>query len=347
MGGNALRTVETIRLSKLDYAALAERALTELDAAWPLARPHLVRSYRAKPDYGDMDVVVDAEGVPADVAAELRRLFQSTEVVHNGSVWSCDVDGFQLDVLCMPSGDYETACDYFAYNDLGNLMGRVSRRMGFKYGHDGLSWQLRDGDQLVANVEVSKDMPKVFAFLGYDQPAADYATFENGFESLLDVFRFVTTSPWFDPTAYALESRNHTARIRDRKRPSYRTFLEWLERERVPAGARAGETPDCHLVRAMREFPQFTQRLHDAQLGHEAAKNRRARFNGQMAARLTGLAGKALGAFMAHVRNGYPGGRVAFDAWLDTGPSEQDVAVHLRREFERTCQEPNGDRHEA
>lgn len=204
MGGNALKTVAVQRLSAADYAALSARVVGVLQQHWPHARPHLVRSVRNKADFGDMDVLVDRAGLSQDVAGDLRRLFGCQEVVHNGPVYSCDVDGFQLDLVCAASADYAASVDYFAWNDAGNLMGRVARRLGFKYGHAGLSYQLRDGDYLVADVEVSRDMPAVFAFLGYDAPGADYAAYQAGFDSLDAMFEFVAASSYFDPTAYAL-----------------------------------------------------------------------------------------------------------------------------------------------
>jgi hypothetical protein len=316
MGGNALKTVAVHRLSAPEYAALSSRVLGVLQREWPAARPHLVRSFRNKADFGDMDVLVDRSGLPANLASELRRLFASREVVHNGPVYSTEVDGFQLDLVTVDSSHYAASVDYFAWNDAGNLMGRVARRLGFKYGHAGLSYQLRDGDYLVADVEVSSDMPQVFAFLGYDTPGADHAAYQSGFDALEDMFLFVSRSRYFDPSAYALESRNHTARARDRKRVSYRRFLEWLEHHSPSPGPDACAPASLHLARAERAFPAFAVALSNARAGLASSRERRRRFNGELVQSWTGLEGRALGALMARCRMDFDGGPSAFDAWV-------------------------------
>lgn len=338
MGGNALKTIKTTRLDADRYQALAHRVLAVLLAAWPEAKPHLVRSYEMKPDFGDMDIIIDAAGRPGDVESSLRTLFGCTEIVKNGSgqsaIWSCDVDNFQLDIICMPSEDYATAVDYFAYNDLGNLMGRVSRRLGFKYGHRGLSYQLREGNYLVADIVVSRDMPQIFEFLGYVEPQYDYARFDRGFRNLEGVFNFVASSRYFDCTAYALESRNHSARLRDRKRATYRAFLHWLEEGRVSSGKEAGLPGSHHLSRAELHFPGFAADLALAHSAHEAAKRRRQLFNGEVVSSLTGLSGKPLGALMSSIRNGFSDGVEAFENWLDQPATPEAVARYVLDVFE-------------
>jgi hypothetical protein len=329
MGGNALKHTKTSRLTAAEYHHLADKVVATLAQAWPEAKPHLVRSYGNKPDFGDMDVIVDGSGVPQDVAEQLRALFGSQEVVHNGPVWSCDVEGLQLDLIRMPSQDYATAVDYFAYNDCGNLMGRIARRLGFKYGHQGLSYLLREGDHLVAEIEVSRDPESVFRFLGFVEPQYDYRRFCRGFKTLQGMFAFVASSKFFDKTAYALEERNHTARTRDRKRASYRAFLEWLADGRVESGPAAGLPHDHHRSRAKIMFPEFAMRLNAAEQAHGAAKRRREIFNGQAVSALTGRTGKELGTLMAQLRQRYAGGPAAFDAWLDSCPSQEAIDAYV------------------
>lgn len=329
MGGNALKHTKTSRLTADQYHRLAAKVVNTLAQAWPDARPHLVRSYGAKPDFGDMDVIVDGAGVPQNVAEQLRALLGSREIVHNGPVWSCDVEGFQLDLIRMPSGDYMTAVDYFAYNDCGNLMGRIARRLGFKYGHQGLSYLLREGDHLVSEVEVSRDPESIFRFLGFVEPQYDYRRFCRGFKTLEGMFAFVASSRFFDKTAYALEDRNHTARTRDRKRASYRAFLEWLAEGRVESGSCAGKPHDYHRSRAKMMFPEFAMRLTAAEQAHAAAKRRREIFNGQSVSALTGRTGKELGALMAQLRHQFAGGPTAFDAWLDGRPSQESIEAYV------------------
>src|SRR5690606_33914057 len=136
-------------------------------------------------------------------------------------------------------------------------------------------------------------------FLGYD-----YEAFVYGFQTLEQMFAFVASSPCFDPARYALQARNHTARVRDRKRASYRAVLEWLDREQPQAGALAGREPTWYLARAGCHFPALRRQLADALVAHQRQRQRRERFNGDIVAGLTGLAGEALGALIREIRSG-------------------------------------------
>ena len=41
---------------------------------------------------------------------------------------------FQIDFIKVGEENWETSKNYFSYNDLGNLMGRLAQRLGVKYG---------------------------------------------------------------------------------------------------------------------------------------------------------------------------------------------------------------------
>lgn len=323
MGGNALNIIPAQRLPANRYHRLAFRTINALHQRWPGARPHLVRSYFLKPDFGDMDVIVDAEGFSESVGQGLCAMFACTQVVHNRPVWSCDVDGFQLDLICMPPEDYATAVDYYAWNDCGNLMGRVARRLGFKYGHRGLSYLLRDGDHLVSEIHVSRAMPAIFRFLGYDSPMADYERFRRGFATLGEMFAFVSESRYFDPSAYALEDRNHAARTRDRKRPSYCAFLTWLDTQKVRPGNQCGRDPEAHLQRACEVFPEFAVRLAAERGRHAQRIAHKQKFNGHLVAHWTGRSDKELGALMARCRDNHAGGAEGFNRFVATAAREE------------------------
>ena len=320
MGGKALKTMDARRMPAAEYHPFAARVAARLRARWPNARPYVIPAYETKPDFGDLDVLVDRAGVPDDALADLAMAFGSREVIDLKTTIALEVEGFQVDLIMVQSESYPCAAIYFAYNDAGNLLGRVARAMGFKFGFDGLTYLLRVGDRLIAEIVLSRDPRAILEFLGYD-----YEAFVYGFQALEDMFAYVASSPYFDPSRYALEARNHAARVRDRKRPSYRAFLAWLDATNPPAGTLAGQERTAYLERASRFFPRFPAELAEAMTGHTRQLLRRNRFNGHIVAEVSGFTGPRLGALVQEVRNGFPGGQGAFDAWLDTGPS--DVAV--------------------
>lgn len=327
MGGHALKHTPTHRLTADAYHALTDRVLRTLRTVEG-ARVEVIRSYAAKPDFGDMDVLVDRTSVPADLAGMVTTLFAPNELVRNGPVISFDVEAFQVDLICVPSTEFATSRDYFAYNDLGNLMGRTAHRMGFTYGHNGLRYKLREGNFLVADLQVTADMASAFAFMGYD-----HARFEKGFQRREDLFVFAASSPYFTPSAYALEARGHRNRVRDRKRENYQRFLAWLDAEQVPTGAVAHMANEEHLSRAEHLFPAFAQALQATREDLLKARHRKTIFNGERVATLTGLEGKALGLLLRRLRDDYPGGPVAFNAYLDAlDPDQTGTLEHYIHE---------------
>ena len=169
--------------------------------------------------------------------------------------------------------------------------------MGFKFGHNGLMYPLMDGDCLIKELVVTRDFKSAMSFLGYNWN-------RNRFQSLEDMFHFVTQSPWFDPSLFPLKARNHTGRMRDRKRKSYSAFLDWLQAHPNldPDKEMPPKLLNLHLQRALHVFPVFAQDYVQALQAHTEKKERKEYFNGSVVAKLTGLEGTELGKFMAYAR---------------------------------------------
>lgn len=338
MGGNALPT-KGRRIPASEYYPLAVRVCGAFRNVFPGCSAEPVRAYRSKPDFGDLDVLLVADVMPADPRPWIASRFGATEFnppltsqrTRASAPLSFGVDGVQVDLLLHPAAEFAGARDYFAYNDLGNLMGRVAHRMGFKYGHRGLRYMVRDGDYLVDELSVTDQMPAAFGFLGYD-----YARFEEGFDTLLEIFAYAASSPFFDPADYALEGRNHRSRTRDRKRDSYRRFLGWLAQTRVKTGHRAAEASDkarC-LEKAWRDFPSFAESYGNAMEEMGRRRETRENFNGRIVGQWSGLSGQALGNLMARCRDQWPGGERDFERFVresDPGAVQTWVAEILAR----------------
>ena len=313
MGGNALKQTTTRRYEADEYHRLADLVIAALRKAAPGVRFEVVRAVGDKTSFGDMDVLTD---LAADRSMKelVAQTFGDREMVQNGTVLSFPVAELQVDLLRHPGDEFDTARIYFAWNDAGNLQGRIAHRMGFKYGFKGLHYCLRDGTHLVEEIEVSRDMREVFAFLGFDQAGSDFARFDQGFESLAAMFDFVASSRYFDPSAFPLEHRSHKARTRDRKRPTYMAFLRYVAERFGPQGEPTRDDARA-LERALVAFPVFAARLSAAQERLKRQRAVKARFNGALVASLTGLSGQALGRFMASFTSTFES-REAFHEWV-------------------------------
>jgi hypothetical protein len=309
MGGNALKNCETKRLPKEEYLALVERVIfdiqTVLQSGSFYRRVKNIKFYSTKEDFGDADILIDSFSLPGDWIKRLERCWNSKEVVPNGDVVSFEVDGFQVDVIKARSQEFDFAYSYFAYNDLGNLIGRMAKKLGLKYGHDGMWYVFRDGDQVVDTILVSHDPDVV-----YDLLALDKNKVHAGFDTLEDIFEFVASSPYFNPDIYLLENVNHIARVRDRKRKTYNAFLEWckVDPRRFDPVFVFDPHKETYLPMLFSFFETEGFRTKWMLTLSKMLINRhnRDKFNGDIVARITGLTGKELGAFMSWFKDKMP-----------------------------------------
>lgn len=308
MGGNAL-SMQSVRLTKSNYDCLASDVLAALKALYPNNRVSVIKAYREKADFGDLDVLVESTGYDPFVAA---KALNATEVVRNGPVTSIGVvvrpelgavDGnvFQVDLVSQDSAGFEYADAYFSFNDLGNLVGRTAHKMGVTHCHDGLYYYFRDGDHLFRKICLTRDHDTALRFLGYEP-----SVFHAGFDDLESIFKYVTGSAYFNRDIFLLENRNYASRIRDRKRKTYTSFLAWCEaRPDLPAYAYP-ESKAEWLPSIMAFFPEFKTEYARAEADLAELRDVKRRFNGELVSAWTGLQGKELGAVMRHFREGFP-----------------------------------------
>lgn len=331
MGGNALASqgVTTRRITASEYHDhLVPSIMKRLRAIAPSVEAAVIPSYEDKPDFGDVDILVNSDTLPARFVERVLGDFQPKAHVNNGPVLSFDHDGFQVDLIRYGQPIYGFAARYFAYNDLGNLIGRVARSMGFIFGHAGLLYPLRDPEnhsQMIDKILVTRNFALALRFLGYDP-----RVYEGGFEDLESIYRFAASSLFYDPAVFALEARDHRSRTRDIKRPTYRAFLAWAAKHASQPTAGNVPTRDGHLRRARQAFPRFAVRYDDALSEH--ARNRRFReiYNGRLVGKITGLQGRALGQAMASIVSAAGGKAVLRSRVLQAIETMDDAAARRR-----------------
>ena len=220
MGGKAFAG-KTRRFERSEYFNLIDevsRLMVPFSATLVV-----IPAYNEKPSFGDMDILFTPS---IEISKQLLMdTFGSAadEVLHNGGVWSLVYKGFQLDLITTKWDEVEYALNYFSFNDRGNLVGRLAHKLGLKHGHDGLWFPVRSNDHTLGEVLLTLDPAEAEDFLDVARPPVD------GFNTLDEIFANVAASKYFNPDIFLLENRNHTARVRDRKRATYTTFLEWCK----------------------------------------------------------------------------------------------------------------------
>lgn len=308
MGGNAIPKAR--RVPKEEYDAIIAHVvgtgfLVESDEIIDqqgrevqrktLIKGEIVKSYRHKEDFGDIDVVIDDR---VDIVPIFAH-FRPKKCAVNGNVMSIAYDSIQIDFIRTPKEYIQTTLDYFAYNDLGNLLGKIARALGFKYGNKGLIYQYKDENKnVIEDIQVTANLEDILAVFGLDSER-----YKQGFDTMEDIFKFVASSEFFHPELYALENATTANRIRDSKRKTYQAFLEWMESQSF-AGRSSVASRVLERVRHQQVFhcyPHIQERIDALNKEREQDKLFRSRYNGEVVSKLTGLTGADLGQFIMRI----------------------------------------------
>lgn len=220
MGGKALG-YESKRLLKDEFLKVEKIAIEKLSKRFDRVLSTVY--YKNKESFGDLDLIVP-KPVPLDIANWLFQNFNTTKVVSNGDSLensvsiSFDHDGFQIDLIFVHPNNLDIAHFYYSYNDLNNYVSRVATQFGMKFGFNGLFYETSDQDILI-----SKDRKKIYTFLGFS-----YQRYVDGFNTLEETFDYIILSKYFCNKIYQWDELNNINRARNKKRPNYQKFLNYL-----------------------------------------------------------------------------------------------------------------------
>lgn len=290
MGGNAMKDYGTVRLPNADYEGFLHRLLDlfQAEGVHFCTIPYVLE----KQDFGDVDIIVNNSC--RDFCEEVIDQISPAKKV-NGNVTSFIYENVQVDFIYTPAEDMYFSVNYFSYNDLGNLMGRVAHKLGLKLGHDGLWLPVRDGDNKIGEILLTKNYQAAISYLGFD-----LMEYNQGFDTFDQMFEFVAKSHYFNPEIYLLENRNHTARVRDRKRKTYMMFLDWCE-QLDPKDYMPFKPKHEYLPNILVDF-RVTEQYEEIWRELAWKKFLRSRYPADRIRELTGLEGKQLGAFIKYLK---------------------------------------------
>jgi len=291
MGGNAL-SVPTRRYSKDEYFQLQKEITHEL---WFIYQSVLtIPSYKNKDSFGDLDLIVNKPKYD-NLNYFLEWDLGSKQIVTNGEVVSFEYKEFQVDLIHIDPTKLHIARTYFSYNDLGVLMGVLAKRLNCKYGHEGLFYTYYNHDRSYKkDIFLSDEPPVIFNFLDLS-----YFKFLDGFNDLEDIFKYVTTSKYFDTKAFINEEEwNHIRRTRNRKRLNWNKFINYLTTNNIQISNPKIEGVKYYVADYFSKVNLLEQL---DELDHEQVTKSiiKTKFNGEIVSRLTGLTGKELGAFIS------------------------------------------------
>lgn len=298
MGGNIFQ--DNIRLSKEHFEDYSKNVLSKIQKQFPSAK--VIPYYEDKESFGDLDILISGQK-GNNIFDFLQNEFNISldKISNNGSNISFQYNLFQVDLIFVPEEDFNTSYNYFSYNDCSNLIGRISHKLGFKYGHKGLSFIIREGNYQFDEIIVSKDTKKILEFLDFD-----YNVFSNGFKTKDDIFKYVASSKYFNSQIFLLDNRSHSSRIRDRKRVIYSEFLKWVSNNPnlnnypwIKITERGGYQKNQEFLElAFNVFPGFKEKYEQIEKEFQNQLLIKSKFNGDIVRSITGLEDKKLGAFI-------------------------------------------------
>lgn len=318
MGGNALKNTYTRRYSKQEFEDLQKEIISKLEGL-KNTRPLItgseqeryvnlhtpwafIASYNLKETFGDLDILMNKayyDIKDPNFKVDVYNAFHYNEIYYNTDVWSLDYKEFQIDLIFTEMKNFETSINYYAYNDLGNIMGRIANKFGLRYGHDGLKYKLNSvyiKRKYIGEFMVSKDIPKIFKFLKYD-----YDRFVKGFDTINDIFDYAMSTPYFAKEVFYYENLDHQNRTRNRKRATYAAFLDYIKDKEVKPYPFTKDK-EIFFNSIVEFFPEAN--LPELRKQAEEAEKRKAlineKFNGHIVMELIpGITGKEIGKFIS------------------------------------------------
>jgi len=329
MGGLALKNCITRRYNKDEFDLITPIIKSKLLKIF--SKCDMPQYFESKLSFGDADFVccVDSNiSSNFDFKKFILDEFDSKEIFQNTNVYSFEYNELQVDMILMPSESYDTSLRYFAFNDLGNLIGKVAHKFGLKWGFDGLIMPYRIDGKFLGEIVVTKDHREALSFLGFDVDRYD-ATFDT----LDEIFDFVTGSKYFNPWMFDFETLNRINRDRDKKRKTYSSFVEHV----APMKEKGKDAyhyfytdKKAYLGLIDHFFPGFMKEWRELEKKEERKRLVSSFFNGNIVMTYFGLNGVSLGGAIGNFEKSF-GSRAALEDYiLETADTEIIIGLFAK-----------------
>lgn len=296
MGGNAIKSSQRISLEEFQtYCA-------ELKIIFPELKMAIVKSYRQKKDFGDIDIIV--QKIPMfDIKQLVKDRLNPSEIYDNNMFFSFLYKKAQVDFILTPEDEFQNTDDYFGNGDLFNFLGRTARSLNFKLAHNGFYYEEHLDDHYKITTLVSKDTQKILEFLGYD-----YNLWKAGFDTIEEILAYGASSTLFNSLYFTLEDQSHNDRVRNKKRKMYQNMLQYIIDNNIePKPKLTPEERQKFYDKAVQVFgAKFDNEVKEARAKYEIHKQFKALFNGDIVNHITGFEGKSLGKCMKAIHDKYP-----------------------------------------
>jgi len=182
----------------------------------------MTKFYSEKETHGDLDILLKTKDTNGLIDIVNKYLNPEGIVVNDGTI-SFDYDNFQVDLICLDPEIWNTAVQYYSYDPLANLLGKIAKGFGLRYGKDGLYYK-NIGKNNTQKIMLSRDIDEIFKFLGYD-----LNEIKQGFVSLNEIYDFISSGKFFDKELFMPRNLTNNDRKRSMKRPTFKGFLTYMK----------------------------------------------------------------------------------------------------------------------
>lgn len=304
MGGNLLHifNLPPKRLSREEYFSLSEEISSRISKSYP-GRFFITENYRNKESFGDLDCIIE---IHPDFSPREWIINEFGITPHsNGKTHSIHVSGFQVDLSFINPKYFATSIFYYK-GECGNLEGNVFKQMGLKHSHKGLIYCIRDslfngaGNNILEEFILTQNPEDICEIGGFD-----YIVRRDGFDTKEDLFNYIISSKYFNPEIFSYENLNHINRTRNRKRPVYAEFLQYIENK--PTQKFLFKEKRDYLLDFLVKFPELGKRIEFFRVSYLESKEIKRKFNGDLVMQWTGIEdGKEIGKIMSRFRKEFP-----------------------------------------
>lgn len=303
MGGNLYKTG---RITKERYLEILSSLLPILDRHFG-KHYRIPVAYRSKPDYGDVDIIVDAtfvrnkewlEPLIEDLEMANRKQVEVKKVRNIVSVLYMN---FQVDFFLLGESMFEMTYHFMSYNILGNLLGRIFHKFNLKYGEDGLKYVLRGyNDRVSKEIYLSRDMKQILGFLDLS-----YDRWAEGFDEVEEIFNYVINCKYFTSNSY--DEKYFNVRKRATERPDFNKFLDYLKKNGIEKNYSFYKEKELYIPMIEKYFPEskLSEKYKIHLFNQKIAKEVAEKFNGRTIMRVLNvtdgtIVGDRIGKIKAH-----------------------------------------------
>lgn len=293
MGGNAIKIAERVHKDK--FFKYVKEIIPRVESAFQ-TEVHMVNGYHDKEDFGDLDLLVLDKGFK-NRRETIEKEFNPQEISPNSHIISFSYNELQVDLIFTSEENWNPSKIFFDWGDLGNFMGKLMNNYGhladskylLKYGYDGLYCKIVHSGKS-KKVLITKDNQEVFRFVGLN-----FEKWEEGFNNREEMFDYIIGSKLFDYKAFQWENLTSVNKQRNKKRPNYLVFLDYIEDHKNSIDWNKGE--DFYLEELKNFFGVDLKKEKDILIQEvESDKIAKEKFNGKLVMKeFPELKGKELG----------------------------------------------------